>query len=198
MTPILSTRNVRKLFPLKRRLLSHDRRYVHAVDGVNIDIFEKETLALVGESGSGKSTLGQLLLGLHEPSAGTVIWSGLPLASLTAEQERQFHRDVQVVFQDPYGSLNPRMTVRSIIGRPLSCIALSARPKSIVKCGGFSNWSDCRRPARISTVSRTNFPAGNANGSPLGARSRSIRGSLLPMSPYPRWTFPCGRRFSCS
>jgi oligopeptide transport system ATP-binding protein len=119
MTPILSTRNVRKLFPLKRRLLSRDRRFVHAVDGVNIDIFEKETLALVGESGSGKSTLGQLLLGLHEPSAGTVIWSGLPLASLTAEQERQFRRDVQVVFQDPYGSLNPRMTVRSIIGRPL-------------------------------------------------------------------------------
>ena len=119
MTPILSTRNVRKLFPLKRGLLSRDQSYVHAVDGVSIDIFEKETLALVGESGSGKSTLGQLLLGLHEPSDGTVLWSGLPLASLTPEQERQFRRDVQVVFQDPYGSLNPRQVVRSIIGRPL-------------------------------------------------------------------------------
>jgi oligopeptide/dipeptide ABC transporter ATP-binding protein len=119
MTPILSTHNVSKLFPLKRGLLSRDRRYVHAVDGVSIDIFEKDTLALVGESGSGKSTLGQLLLGLHQPSDGTVIWSGLPLTSLTPDQERQFRRDVQVVFQDPYGSLNPRMTVRSIIGRPL-------------------------------------------------------------------------------
>jgi oligopeptide/dipeptide ABC transporter ATP-binding protein len=119
MTPILSTHNVRKLFPLKRGLLSSERRHVHAVDGVSIDIFENETLALVGESGSGKSTLGQLLLGLHEPSDGAVVWSGLPLKDLTPEQERRFRRDVQVVFQDPYGSLNPRMTVRSIIGRPL-------------------------------------------------------------------------------
>ena len=92
MTPILSTRDVRKLFPLKRSLLSRDRRYVRAVDGVSIDIFDKETVALVGESGSGKSTLGQLLLGLHDPSDGTVLWSGLPLAKLTSEQERQFLR----------------------------------------------------------------------------------------------------------
>lgn len=120
MTPILSAREVRKHFPLKRGFLAREpRRYVHAVDGVNLDIVENETLALVGESGSGKSTLGQLLLGLQEPSEGTVMWSGIPLASLTKEQRHQFRRDVQVVFQDPYGSLNPRMTVRSIIGRPL-------------------------------------------------------------------------------
>ena len=119
MTPILSARDVRKLFPLGRGLL-RERRHVHAVDGVSLDILEKETVALVGESGSGKSTLGLLLLGLHEPSDGTVTWSGLPLASLTSEQRRRFRRDVQVVFQDPYGSLNPRMTVRGIIGRPLA------------------------------------------------------------------------------
>ena len=120
MTPILSTHDVRKYFPLKAGFFARKRRrHVHAVDGVTLDILENETLALVGESGSGKSTLGQLLLGLQEPSDGTVEWSGTPLTSLTKEQRRQFRRDVQVVFQDPYGSLNPRMTVRSIIGRPL-------------------------------------------------------------------------------
>ena len=101
MTPILSTRNVRKLFPLKRGLLSRDQSYVHAVDGVSIDIFEKETLALVGESGSGKSTLGQLLLGLHEPSDGTVLWSGLPLASLTPDRSASFAVMCKSCFRTP-------------------------------------------------------------------------------------------------
>ena len=162
----------------------------------SIDIFEKETLALVGESGSGKSTLGQLLLGLHEPSDGTVIWSGLPLAKLTSEQERRFRRDVQVVFQDPYGSLNPRMTVRSIIGRPLK-LHRRAGPAEIDR--EVAAAARTGRPVageRLSSIAfRTSFPAGSANGSPLGARSRSIRGSSSPTSPYPRSMFPCGRRF---
>jgi oligopeptide/dipeptide ABC transporter ATP-binding protein len=120
MTALISVRGLRKYFPLKRRLFSRaPLRHVHAVDGVDLDIAEDETLALVGESGSGKTTLGMLILGLHEPTSGTITWSGRSLASASAAERQRFRRDVQVVFQDPYGSLNPRMTVRSIIGRPL-------------------------------------------------------------------------------
>jgi peptide/nickel transport system ATP-binding protein len=115
---LLSARNVRKLFPLKRQWLS-PVRHVHAVDGVDLDVAENETLALVGESGSGKTTLGMLMLGLQQPSAGAILWSGRALDTLSADERQRFRRDVQVVFQDPYGSLNPRLTVRSIIGRPL-------------------------------------------------------------------------------
>jgi oligopeptide transport system ATP-binding protein len=117
---LLSARNVRKLFPLKRAPFSRaPQRHVHAVDGVDLELEPNETLALVGESGSGKTTLGMLMLGLQQPSAGAILWSGRALDTLSADERQRFRRDVQVVFQDPYGSLNPRLTVRSIIGRPL-------------------------------------------------------------------------------
>jgi oligopeptide/dipeptide ABC transporter ATP-binding protein len=120
MTPLLSMRGVRKLFPLRSRPLERGvKRFVHAVDGVDLDLSENETLALVGESGSGKSTLGLMLLALHAPTSGEILWSGRPLSDLSREDWLRFRRDVQVVFQDPYGSLNPRMTVRRIIGRPM-------------------------------------------------------------------------------
>jgi peptide/nickel transport system ATP-binding protein/oligopeptide transport system ATP-binding protein len=120
MTALISARGLRKHFPLEQGLFSRGpRRTVRAVDGVDLDIAENETLALVGESGSGKTTLGMLILGLHEPTAGSVAWSGSSLATATAEERLRFRRSVQVVFQDPYGSLNPRATVRSIIARPL-------------------------------------------------------------------------------
>ncbi|MFM9886358.1 MAG: ABC transporter ATP-binding protein [Burkholderiales bacterium] len=120
MNPVLSARNVVKHFPLGRRFLSRAApRYVHAVDGVDLDIGENETVALVGESGSGKTTLSMLLLGLQSPTAGTIHWSGRSLADLNDADRQRFRRDAQVVFQDPYGSLNPRMTVRRILGRPL-------------------------------------------------------------------------------
>jgi peptide/nickel transport system ATP-binding protein/oligopeptide transport system ATP-binding protein len=120
MTALISVRGLRKHFPLRQSMFSRaPQRYVRAVDGIDLDIAENETLALVGESGSGKTTLGMLILGLHEPTEGTVTWSGLQLAHAPAAKRRLFRRDVQVIFQDPYSSLNPRMTVRSIIGRPL-------------------------------------------------------------------------------
>jgi peptide/nickel transport system ATP-binding protein len=120
---LLSARNLQKHFRIKRR-------HVHAVDGVDLDLAEDETLALVGESGSGKTTLGMLMLGLQQPSAGSILWSGRPIAALSRDEQQRFRRDVQVVFQDPYGSLNPRLTVRSIIGRPLKLHAI-VRPSEI-------------------------------------------------------------------
>jgi oligopeptide/dipeptide ABC transporter ATP-binding protein len=120
MSALIDVRGVRKYFPLGRGFLGRgSERFVHAVDGVDLALAKDETVALVGESGSGKSTLGLLILGLHVPTEGSILWSGRPIDAMSADERKSFRRNVQVVFQDPYGSLNPRMTVRQIIERPL-------------------------------------------------------------------------------
>ena len=94
-------------------------RAVHAVDGVDLGLAENETVALVGESGSGKTTLGLAMLGLRPLSSGTVRWRGQPVADLAGAALAAFRRDAQIVFQDPYASLNPRLTAAEAIRRPL-------------------------------------------------------------------------------
>ncbi len=93
--------------------------YVKAVDGITLDIYENETLGLVGESGSGKSTLGKLILNLYNQSTGDIIYSGQNIKKLPRKKMRQLRKDLQVVFQDPYASLNPRMTVGELISESL-------------------------------------------------------------------------------
>ena len=125
MTALLEARGVTKHFPVREGLFG--RRFLRAVDGVNLDVQRGETLGIVGESGCGKSTLARLLIGLLEPTAGEVRYAGFNVGKgRTAEQNRRLRRDVQIVFQDPYGSLNPRMTAGEIVERPLVVHKLGA------------------------------------------------------------------------
>jgi peptide/nickel transport system ATP-binding protein len=117
---LVRLRGLKKHFPGPRRgLLGRDRAVVRAVDGVDLDVRAGQTLGIVGESGSGKSTLARMITGLIEPTAGTVEVMGRALADLSRTEMRDLRRDVQMIFQDPYGSLNPRRRVGSIIADPL-------------------------------------------------------------------------------
>ena len=119
-TPLLEVVDLKKYFPIKSGLLV-DRTvdYVRAVDGVSFSIMEGETLGLVGESGSGKSTTGYCILRLLEPTEGSVRFEGREVTELGREDLRRVRREMQIVFQDPYASLDPRMTVGDIVGEPL-------------------------------------------------------------------------------
>jgi peptide/nickel transport system ATP-binding protein len=113
---LVRVENLRKEFPTGAGSLLGPRLTVKAVAGVNLEIAAGETLGLVGESGSGKSTLGRLILKLIEPTSGRVVFDGRDLATLSRKELRSLRREMQLVFQDPYSSLNPRMRVRSIVG----------------------------------------------------------------------------------
>jgi oligopeptide/dipeptide ABC transporter ATP-binding protein len=119
MTPIVEARGLTKTFPVGRTLLGRPRGWVHAVTDVDLVLVPGETLGLVGESGCGKSTLGRLLLRLIEPTAGDVRFEGRSLGALGGRELRALRRSMQIVFQDPYGSLNPRMRVDAIVGEGL-------------------------------------------------------------------------------
>jgi len=118
--PLVVIEGLKKYYPIRRGFFTKEPLLVKAVDGVNLTIRRGETLGLVGESGCGKSTLGRLILRLEEPDEGTVYFEGRNILEIGADQLRRLRREIQIIFQDPYSSLNPRKNVDSIIGEPLA------------------------------------------------------------------------------
>jgi oligopeptide/dipeptide ABC transporter ATP-binding protein len=116
---LLEVKGLKKHFPIRSGIFSKITGYVQAVDGISFHIDKGEILGLVGESGCGKTTMGRLILGLIEPTAGEINFEGINIAKLEKKQMRDLRRNMQIIFQDPYASLNPRMTVGDIIGEPL-------------------------------------------------------------------------------
>ncbi|MCU0485643.1 MAG: dipeptide ABC transporter ATP-binding protein [Anaerolineales bacterium] len=117
--PLLKVDHLVKHFPVLRGVFQRQVGAVHAVDGISFEIQKGETFGLVGESGCGKTTAGRTILQLYKPTAGQVIFDGQDLVRLPREQVRRLRRRMQMIFQDPYASLNPRMTVREILAEPL-------------------------------------------------------------------------------
>jgi len=125
-TPLIRLRNLKVYFPIKKGILQRHVDDVRAVDDVTLDINEGKAMALVGESGSGKTTLGRAILGLIKPTAGAVMFEGRDLAPLTRSEFKPYRKDLQIVFQDPHSSLNPRLKISAILVEPMAANGIGA------------------------------------------------------------------------
>jgi len=119
MEPLLEVRNLKKYFPVQSGVFGKTTDFVKAVDDVSFNIYKGETLGLVGESGCGKSTTGKMLVNLLSPTAGQVIFEGHDIAKLSKKEQKGMRKNIQIIFQDPYSSLNPRMNIGDIIAEPM-------------------------------------------------------------------------------
>lgn len=126
-TPLIQVENMKKYYPVKGGIINHTTGYVKAVDGVSFVINEGETLGLVGESGCGKSTIGRQLVGLEQPTEGKIIFDGQDLSHLKKDEMRKIRTQLQMVFQDPYSSLNPRKHIYEILSQPMLYHGISTK-----------------------------------------------------------------------
>ena len=173
MTALLEARNLVKHFVAARSAFGRPTAFVKAVDGVSFSVNAGETLALVGEFGCGKSTVSRLVLRLIEPDQGDIRFEGRDLLGMGAKELRAFRRDAQIIFQDPYGSLNPRMTVGQILAEPLVLHDLVPSEQRRERVGSCCGWLGLSRVPRAATP--TSFPAANVSASRLPGRSPSSR-----------------------
>jgi oligopeptide transport system ATP-binding protein len=157
MSALLEVKNLKVYFPVKHGLFSRVKAHVKAVDDVSFSIAPGETLGLVGESGCGKTTLGRAIVKLVEPTAGSIVFEGADIAHLSGSELRRRRRGFQMIFQDPYGSLNPRMTVSQIIGEALdihhlvdSTSAKQKRIAELLQAVGLDNSQAQRYPHEFS------------------------------------------------
>jgi oligopeptide transport system ATP-binding protein len=154
--PLLKVENLKKYFPIKKGVLGRVAGQIKAVDDISFYVNEGETLGIVGESGCGKSTTGRMLLRLLEPTEGTVEFDGKDITTLSAEEMRKTRRDIQMVFQDPYASLNPRHTIEKILGEPLlvhgmkSARERNAKIREFLEVVGLSDFHAKRYPHQFS------------------------------------------------
>jgi oligopeptide/dipeptide ABC transporter ATP-binding protein len=118
--PLLQVRGLSKTFPIGGTFFGRPEGYIHAVDNVSFDLHTGETLGFVGESGCGKSTAGKTILKLHQPTSGTIRLQGRDITALGVREMRPIRRDMQIIFQDPFSSLNPRMKAGTIVGEPMT------------------------------------------------------------------------------
>lgn len=131
---LLSARNLEKFFPIKGGFFSKERGTIYAVNGVGFDLPRNTTLGIVGESGSGKTTVGKCLIRLIEPTGGTVEFEGMDVCKLDRKKLRSMRREMQMIFQDPYASLDPKMTVEKIVGEGLTIhkLATGSEKKDLI------------------------------------------------------------------
>ena len=125
--PLIEVRDMKKYYPIKGGIITHTIGYVKAVDGVSFSIMEGETLGLVGESGCGKSTIGRQLVGLEQPTEGKIFYDGRELSALKPAELQKIRTQLQMVFQDPYSSLNPRKHIFEILAQPMLYHKISTR-----------------------------------------------------------------------
>jgi len=168
--PLLEIRNLTKIYP---------HTEVRAVDAVSLDIHSGETLGLVGESGSGKSTLGRLILRLIEPTAGSIRFDGRDLLAASRSEMRRLRRDLQIIFQDPFASLDPRFTVEQIIAEPLIIHGVDEQPNREGHDFSRAANGSHSRAASAAEVTAVSSPAVRAQGGPTRNATRARVAELL-------------------
>lgn len=194
MDRLVEIKDVTKRFPVSAGFFGGAKEHVHAVNGVTFDIRKGETLGLVGESGCGKSTLGLMILRLIDPDAGKIIFDGMEITSMGQRALRPIRREMQMVFQDPFASLNPRMTVAEIIEEPLLVHGVGRKAERIAKVAellrvvGLSGEAASRYPHEFSGGQRQRIGIARAIAlrpkliiadEPVSALDVSIRGEII-------------------
>ncbi len=193
LAPLMRVRGLSKRFPVERDLLGRPTRWLSAVDDVSLDLYPGETLGLIGESGSGKSTLGRLMLRLIPSSAGSVQFENLNVLGASGHEMQQFRQKAQIIFQDPFGSLDPRMSVEQILTEGMSFLGLSnarkqARVNELLDLVGLPAGITKRFPHEFSGGQRQRISIARALAvnptllvadEPVSALDVSIQGQIL-------------------